>query len=90
MTSLQRESSTCEAWEPSADEESEQTLYDQIGGQQAVAAAVELLYTKILEDESLKGFFENVNMHTLKKHQARNGLFGSRKDTLASSNDQYF
>lgn len=38
------------------------SLYDQIGGQAAVDAAVELFYRKVLEDYRINRFFNNTNM----------------------------
>ena len=40
----------------------EQTLYEKIGGQEAVAAAVDVFYQKVLSDERIKHFFDDVDM----------------------------
>jgi hemoglobin len=40
------------------------TLFEQIGGMNAVNAAVDVFYTKVLADESISHFFTNVNMKT--------------------------
>lgn len=45
------------------------TLADKLGGVPAVKLAVEGLYTRILADEDLAPFFENVSMTKLKLHQ---------------------
>jgi hemoglobin len=48
----------------------EASLYHQIGGQPAVNAAVDLFYTKVLADERVNFFFDDVNMarqHTKQK-----------------------
>lgn len=37
-------------------------LYERIGGQPAVDAAVELFYRKVLSDERIKQFFDGVDM----------------------------
>lgn len=37
-------------------------LYDLIGGRSTVEAATELFYNKILQDDSLRHFFERVEM----------------------------
>lgn len=37
-------------------------LYEQIGGQPAVAAAVEIFYRKVLADERVSPFFDDVDM----------------------------
>lgn len=38
------------------------SLYDRIGGDAAVNAAVEVFYRKVLKDDRLKGFFDDVDM----------------------------
>jgi hemoglobin len=38
------------------------TLYEQLGGAPAVAAAVDILYRKVLKDERIKHFFQGVDM----------------------------
>ena len=38
------------------------TLYERIGGEAAVNAAVELFYRKVLEDYRINRFFNNTNM----------------------------
>ncbi len=40
-----------------------QSLYDDLGGEPAVEELVELLYLRLLEDEDIKRFFEQVCMH---------------------------
>lgn len=40
----------------------EKSLYEQIGGQEAVNAAVDLFYVKVLADERINFYFEDVNM----------------------------
>ena len=40
----------------------EESLYHQIGGKAAMSAAVDLFYTKVLADEKVNHFFEDVNM----------------------------
>ena len=44
------------------------SLYDQIGGSAAVDAAVDLFYEKVLADDTINGFFGNVDM---KKQRAQ-------------------
>jgi hemoglobin len=39
-----------------------QSLYERIGGEAAVLAAVELFYKKVLADELTKGFFSELDM----------------------------
>ena len=45
------------------------TLYEKIGGEAAVDAAVELFYKKVLADERIKHFFEGVDMKRQAGHQ---------------------
>jgi hemoglobin len=48
---------------------SESTLYQRIGGEIAIHAAVDRFYERVLADPSLNHFFINVNMARLKGHQ---------------------
>lgn len=48
------------------------SLYDQIGGSAAVDAAVDLFYEKVLADDTINGFFGNVDM---KKQRAQQKAF---------------
>lgn len=45
------------------------SLYQQLGGQPAIDAAVELFYTKVLADELVKHFFDDINMNKQKRKQ---------------------
>jgi hemoglobin len=45
------------------------SIYDAIGGAQAVQAAVEQFYTRVLNDPRLAGFFTDVDIQRLKTHQ---------------------
>lgn len=38
------------------------TLYERLGGQPAVDAAVEIFYRKVLADDRISGFFDGVDM----------------------------
>ena len=38
------------------------SLFNRIGGMDAVNAAVDIFYTKVLADESINGFFKNTDM----------------------------
>jgi len=42
----------------------EKTLFEKIGGMDAVNAAVDIFYTKVLADESINHFFTNTDMKT--------------------------
>lgn len=44
------------------------SIYDQIGGTAAVAAAVEDLYSRILADPQLAGYFDHVDMAAQRRH----------------------
>lgn len=45
------------------------TLYERIGGEAAVDAAVDVFYTKVLADDRIKHFFEGTDMKRQSKHQ---------------------
>ena len=42
--------------------DSEPTLYEQLGGKDALDAAVDLFYGKVLSDDRIKHFFDGVDM----------------------------
>jgi hemoglobin len=44
-------------------------IYDAIGGRDAVAAAVDLFYEKVLADPTLAPYFEGIDMDRLRSHQ---------------------
>jgi len=45
------------------------TLYEKLGGEPAVDAAVEKFYGKVLADDRIKHFFEGVDMKRQASHQ---------------------
>jgi truncated hemoglobin YjbI len=47
------------------------SLMDRLGGNEAVKAAVDGLYKRLLADPALAPFFETVNMARLRQHQIR-------------------
>lgn len=49
------------------------SLYERIGGDAAVNAAVDKFYEKVLADERIKHFFEGVDM--AKQHRMQKGFF---------------
>ena len=53
----------------------EASLYQQIGGKAAISAAVDLFYTKVLADERVNGFFEDVSMR--KQHNSQKAFLGA-------------
>ncbi len=47
----------------------EKTLFERIGGEEAVSAAVDIFYRKVLADETLAPFFETTDMVEQHKKQ---------------------
>ncbi len=47
----------------------EETLFDKLGGKDAVDAAVDIFYTKVLADESINHFFTTTDMNTQRAKQ---------------------
>lgn len=45
------------------------TLYDKLGGKEAVDIAVDMFYQKVLNDDRVKHFFANTDMAQQKNHQ---------------------
>ncbi len=45
------------------------TLFEKLGGESAVDLAVDKFYERVLNDERIKHFFENVDMNKQKSHQ---------------------
>jgi len=45
------------------------TLYEKLGGKEAVNVAVDMFYEKVLNDERVKHFFANTDMKQQKNHQ---------------------
>ena len=52
------------------------SLYEQIGGEAAVNAAVDLFYRKVLQDDRISQFFDDVDMDPLAR------LIGAREDGI--------
>jgi hemoglobin len=46
-----------------------ESLYDRLGGAAAVDAAVDIFYKKVLADERINAFFENVDMTKQRQKQ---------------------
>ena len=46
-----------------------ESLFDKIGGEAAVDAAVDIFYRKVLADDTINKFFENVDMETQAQKQ---------------------
>lgn len=47
------------------------SLYEQLGGEPAVDAAVDKFYDKVLADDRIKHFFDNTDMDKQRIHQKR-------------------
>lgn len=47
----------------------ESSLYHQLGGKAAIDAAVEAFYVKVLADDRIKGFFEDISMAKQRRKQ---------------------
>jgi len=47
----------------------EKTIYEQLGGANAIDVTVDKFYDKVLADPVVNPFFKEVNMRFLKKHQ---------------------
>lgn len=47
-----------------------QSLYDTLGGESAVQAAVDIFYRKVLSDDSISHFFESTDMDEQRNKQA--------------------
>lgn len=45
------------------------SLYDQVGGNTAVKAAVTVFYNRVLADETLAHWFEGIDLSRLRAHQ---------------------
>ncbi|SPM37045.1 Truncated hemoglobin YjbI [Mycobacterium rhizamassiliense] len=48
----------------------EPSIYDRIGGHEAIEVVVEDFYVRVLADDQLSGFFNGTNMNRLKGKQA--------------------
>lgn len=71
---------------------SEMSLYERIGGEPAISAAVDRFYERVLSDPDLKNFFNSVSMPRLKAHQhafLSQALGGPRQYSGASMRDAH-
>ena len=64
-----------------------QTIYERLGGEGAIEAAVEIFYDKILNDNRINHLFEDVFISILKEHQKRflKYAFGGTKNYSGKS-----
>ncbi|WP_410765568.1 group I truncated hemoglobin [Haloferax sp. DFSO60] len=49
----------------------EQSLYERLGGEDALSAVVDEFYERMLADEQLQGYFEDADMNSLRAHQVQ-------------------
>jgi len=49
----------------------ETTLYDKVGGEEAIGKVVDYFYTLVLADETVKHFFEKTDMEKQRRHQTK-------------------
>ena len=47
------------------------SIYEQLGQENGIRAAVDIFYRRVLEDPALKAYFDGVDMTTLRAHQAK-------------------
>ncbi|MFC4436187.1 MULTISPECIES: group I truncated hemoglobin [Natrialbaceae] len=47
------------------------TLYDRLGGRDAIAAVVDRFYERMLEDERVAHFFEDIDVQRQRAHQTQ-------------------
>ena len=50
---------------------SEETLYDRLGGEPAIGAVVNEFYDRVLADESVAHYFDDVDMSEQRSHQTK-------------------
>ena len=55
----------------SGDATNDGTLYERLGGNEAIASVVDEFYDRMLDDERIAGFFENVDMASQRAHQTQ-------------------
>ncbi|AHF98326.1 globin [Halostagnicola larsenii XH-48] len=49
----------------------ERTLYERLGGEDAITAVVDEFYDRVMEDELVAGYFDGVDMQKQRAHQAQ-------------------
>ncbi|RBW68365.1 group I truncated hemoglobin [Bacillus taeanensis] len=47
------------------------TLYEKLGGKEAISKVVDHFYDKVLADETVNHFFENTDMEKQRRHQTQ-------------------
>lgn len=46
------------------------SLYEKLGGEEAISAVVENFYKRVLADDTVNGFFANTDMDKQRRHQS--------------------
>lgn len=49
----------------------DRTLYERLGGQEGIAAVVDRFYERVMDDDRLVHFFEDVDMERQRAHQTQ-------------------
>lgn len=52
-------------------------LYERIGGSEAIEAAIDAFYERVLDDDRVNHYFEDIEMDRLKRHQKQFFEFGT-------------
>ena len=48
---------------------SDTPLYERIGGREAIEAAIEAFYERVLDDDRIRQYFDGIDMERLKRRQ---------------------
>lgn len=56
---------------------SDPPLYERIGGSEAIEAAIDAFYVRVLEDDRVRHYFDDIEMARLKRHQKQFFEFGT-------------
>ncbi|MFC5447807.1 group I truncated hemoglobin [Paenibacillus aestuarii] len=51
--------------------QSTESLYQKLGGEEAIGKVVDYFYELVLADETVNGFFKNTDMNKQRKHQTK-------------------
>lgn len=63
-----------------------ETLYERLGGEDAIAAVVDEFYDRVVADEQVAYYFEDVDMQQQRAHQTQfiSSVAGGRSSTRAT------
>lgn len=53
------------------------SLYERLGGSEAIAAAIDAFYQRVLDDPRVSHYFDGIDLAGLKRHQQRFFEFGT-------------